>query len=182
MSAQVLTVSKRHATATDHYRIFFEEMGSLYWLAFLLTAHSEMADQCFAGGLGTCIERTDVLIGQARSWARRAIIKEAIRIFKPDPEKGKKEFVASKPQTAGDSNPFAFIVSLCAFERFVFVLSVLEGLPDLDCQNLLSCSWENIVTTRRVATKFFGATNTGFDCDQEELTSRSKLSNWPGYL
>jgi hypothetical protein len=77
MSAQVLTVSKRHATATDHYRIFFEEMGSLYWLAFLLTAHSEMADQCFAGGLGTCIERTDVLIGQARSWARRAIIKEA---------------------------------------------------------------------------------------------------------
>ena len=180
MSAQVQITKKRYATTSDHYRFFFEEMGSLYWLAFLLAADSEKAEQCLAGGLGRCIDRIDVLVEQARSWARRATIKEAIRIFKPVPEKRKKEFITSKaPGTAAESNPFAFIVSLCTFDRFVFVLSVLEGLPDMECQNLLSCSWEDIAMTRKAATKLFGTSEGGFGCDEEDLTSRPKLLNWP---
>src|ERR1700756_765453 len=118
MSAQVQIENKRYATATDHYRMFVEEMGSLYWLAFLLTANNDMAEQCLAGGLGKCIERIDVLVEQTRSWARLAIIKEAIRIFNPVPEKGEKELIESAPQASAEvSNPFAFIVSLCTFER-----------------------------------------------------------------
>jgi hypothetical protein len=182
MAAQAQILSKRYATASDHYRIFFEEIGSLYWLAFLLTANSDMAERCLAGGLGKCIDRIDVLIEQVPSWARRAVIQEAIRILRPAQQEGKKEFAVNKPSAAaGERNPFAFITSLCTFERFVFVLSILEGLPDLDCQNLLSCSWEDVVATRKFATKLFGAANTEFDCAQEDVPSRAKLLNWPRY-
>ena len=34
------------------------------------------------------------------------------------------------------------------FERFVFVLSVLEGYPDRDCAGLLNCPAAAIVTAR----------------------------------
>jgi hypothetical protein len=38
------------STTTDCYRIFAKEMDSLYWLAFLLTADNNMAEQCVAAG------------------------------------------------------------------------------------------------------------------------------------
>ena len=36
-----------YATETDYHRIFAEKMESLYLLAFLLTADSDKAEQCF---------------------------------------------------------------------------------------------------------------------------------------
>ena len=82
MSAQVQIFGKtatRYATATDYYRIFVEEMDSLYLLAFLLTGDKDMAEQSVVSGLGECVERIGVFMERARSWARRAIIKDAIR-------------------------------------------------------------------------------------------------------
>jgi hypothetical protein len=108
-------------------------MDSLYRLAFLLTADNNTAEQCFVGGLGECVDQTHVSAERARSWARRAIVDDAIRIIRPVPEKSANEcFVEAKsPTTFGTRNPFAFVISLRAFERFVFVLSVLEGHSDV---------------------------------------------------
>src|ERR1035438_6480316 len=60
MSAQVQVADetvKTYSATTDCYRIFAEEMDSLYWLAFLLTANNNMAEQCFVGGLGECVDQ-----------------------------------------------------------------------------------------------------------------------------
>jgi hypothetical protein len=159
----------RYATATDYYRIFVEEMDSLYLLAFLLTADKDMAEQSVVRGLGECVERIGVFMDRARSWARRAIVKDAIRKIRPDPQKGANEFFGSVAtwDVVGVSNPFVFIASLRAFERFIFVMSVLEGQPDEDCQSLLSCSRRQVVTARKAAMKLFGAATGRFEFDHE---------------
>src|SRR5882757_818207 len=117
MAAQVQIVGEtaaRYATATDYYRIFVEEMDSLYLLALLLTADKDMAEQAVIGGLGECVERIGVCLERARSWARRAIVKDAIRKIRPVPQKGANEFFGSPktPDNVGTSDPFAFIASL----------------------------------------------------------------------
>jgi hypothetical protein len=181
MSAQVQIVGEttpRYATTTDYYRIFVEEMDSLYLLAFLLTADKDMAEQCVAGGLGECVERIGVFMERARSWARRAIVKDAIRKIRPVPAKATNEYFSAKePATEGASNPFAFIASLSAFERFVFVLSVLEGQPDEDCQSLLTCSRQEVVMARKAAMKLFTTANCRFEFDHEDFFIWPRLLN-----
>ena len=84
------------STTTNCYRIFAEEMDSLYWLAFLLTADNNIAEQCFVGGLGECVNQTHVSTERARSWARRAIVEDAIRIIRPVPEDSERVLRRSK--------------------------------------------------------------------------------------
>lgn len=181
MSARVQIAGEtvtRYATAADYYSIFVEEMESLYLLAFLLTADRDTAERVFAGGLGECVDRTGVFMEQARPWARRAIVKYAIRMIRPAPEEGAyRPFDNSKSRAiVGASNPFAFIASLRAFERFVFVMSILEGQPDEDCRSLLGCSRQQVVMARKFAMRLFGSANPRFESEQEGLFI------WPGLV
>ncbi|MGA9564572.1 MAG: hypothetical protein WBS19_03520 [Candidatus Korobacteraceae bacterium] len=179
MSAQIQVVDEavpRYAAPTDCYRIFSEEMDSLYYLAFLLTADQNIAERCFVGGLGECVDRFSVLLDKTRSWARSAIVRSAIRIIRPVPKGDSYLVDADLPATEGVSNPFGFIVSLPVFERFVFVMSILEGQSDEHCQSLLSCSRQEVVMARKTALKRFGAGSHRFEFDQKEL------SIWPRFL
>jgi hypothetical protein len=169
MPAQVQMVDEavtRYATVSDYYRIFAEEMESLYFLAFLLTADSHKAEQCFVSGLGECVDRIDVFMERARTWARRAVVKHAIRMIRPVPEGDANGFFVSakRPATAAITrNPFTAIVSLPVFERFVFVMSVLEGQSDEDCQDFLRCSRQEVVLAREVAFWLVAAANPGWE-------------------
>ncbi len=58
--------TSRYVTVADYYRIFAEDMESLYLLAFLLTADSDKAEQCFVSGLGECIDQIGVFHGSGR--------------------------------------------------------------------------------------------------------------------
>jgi hypothetical protein len=182
MSSRVQIADKSVATCsttTDCYRFFAEEMDSLYWLAFLLTADNNMAEQCFVSGLGECVDQTHVSAERARSWVRRAIVEDAIRIMRPVPdESADRLFVSTKsPENRGTSNPFAFIVSLRAFERFVFVMSVLEGQSDEDCQSLLRCTRQEIVMARKSALRVFVEANLGYERNQESISIWPRLLN-----
>jgi hypothetical protein len=182
MSAQVQILGEtapRYATATDYYRIFVEETDSLYLLAFLLTADKDMAEQSVVGGLGECVERIGVFMERARSWARRSIVKDAIRKVRPAPREGANEFFGSADtrEIVVASNPLAFLASLRAFERFVFVMSVLERQPDEDCQSLLSCSRQEIVMARKAAMKLFVAATLRFELDHEGLLIWPRIMN-----
>jgi len=44
------------------------------------------------------------------------------------------------------------LVALADFERFVFVMSVLEGYSDQDCSVLLGCSEQDVRETRTLKT------------------------------
>src|SRR5215831_21002533 len=76
----------QYATCADFSRIFAEDMKNLYLLALVLTADSEKAEQCFVSGLDDCTSGNQVFREWARSWARRVVIKRAIRMIAPQPE------------------------------------------------------------------------------------------------
>ena len=129
-----------YAAAADFGEVFTEEMHSLYLLSFLLTADKDKAEQCFIGAMGECLEGMGAFMEWARLWARRAIIRQATRMMKPAPEKADQLPLVRVKKTADASpnnNLLAAIISLCAFDRFVFLMSILERLSDGDCLSLL---------------------------------------------
>jgi hypothetical protein len=160
-----------YATAADFCEIFTEEMHSLYLLAFLLTADNDKAEQCFVNGLGECEEGMSVFMEWARSWARRAILKHAIRMIMPARQNADSlSFISLKgAATAGRNNLFAAIIALNAFERFVFVMSVLERQSDEDCSSLLGCSRRDIRIARTLAIQCLANIDTGPDRPGEAL-------------
>jgi DNA-directed RNA polymerase specialized sigma24 family protein len=132
-----------------------EEMHRLYLFSFLLTADNDVAEQCYVCGLGECVEGISVFMEWARSWARRTILKHAIRMIMPAPEHVDNLSLMSlkREATSGKNSLFAAIVALSAFERFVFVMSVLEKHSDEDCSMLLGCSRRDVIIARELALK-----------------------------
>ena len=143
-----------YAVPGDFCRIFAQNMNGLYWLSFLLTANSTKAEECFVSGLDDSLGSNRVFKDWAQSWARRTIIQNAIRLMQPT---RKHSEPAPAPADTGelktsDSNvPGAAVLGLRTFERFVFVMSVLERYSDQECKTLLGCSRQDIVRARSQA-------------------------------
>jgi DNA-directed RNA polymerase specialized sigma24 family protein len=140
--AQRTTGSTSYASNGDFCRIFNEETDSLYQLSFLLTADRDLAQQCFVSGLEDSLKGSRVFKEWARSWARRAIIQNAVRVINPRPigESIPSSLNSSGKTLVAEPAEIAAILELAPFERFVYVMSVLERYSDQDCSVLLGCS------------------------------------------
>jgi hypothetical protein len=55
--------------------------------------------------------------------------------------------------TSAENDPIATILLLDPFERFVFVISILESQSDEECANLLRCSRRDVMIARVLALK-----------------------------
>jgi hypothetical protein len=144
-----------YPTVTDIFTTFNEEMHSLYLLSFLLTADPDKAEQCLVSAMGECVEGIGVPMDWARSWTRAAVLKHAIQMIKPAPEHTVcVSFISLKRSaTPAENNPFAAILLLDTFERFVFVMATLEGQSDEECAILLRCSRRDVMIARMLALK-----------------------------
>jgi hypothetical protein len=127
-----------------------EEMQSLYLLSFLLTADHDKAKQCLVSAIGECAEEIGVFMDWARLWTRRAVLKRAIQLIMPAPEHADdvSRISLKGPARCADSIPVAPILLLDAFERFVFVMSILEGQSDEEGAILLRCSQRDVMMAR----------------------------------
>jgi DNA-directed RNA polymerase specialized sigma24 family protein len=131
-----------YASKGDFCQIFEKNMSPLYLLSFLLTGDEATAEQCFVGGLHIAREGNLVFKEWAESWARRTIILNAIRMIRPR--------LTSESITVSESGravhpaiehpEISAIAGLPAFERFAFVMSVLEGYQDHECSLHLNCT------------------------------------------
>lgn len=141
-----------HATSADFCRIFEDEMDPLYLLSLLLTADRERAEKCFVRGLEDSKGGSPVFKDWARAWARRTIIVNAIRMIGPRPQrKGADGLGISACADLGLPQELAAVAGLPAFERFVFVMSMLESYSERDCRLLLDCSAADIASARMSA-------------------------------
>jgi hypothetical protein len=159
-----------YATAADLFKNFTEEMHSLYLLSLVLTADNTKAEQCFVSAMGECLEESGAFMEWTRSQARRAIFKYAIQAIMPVPEHAQRlSLIGSKPAaTSAGNNPLATILALDPFERFVFVLMILEGRSEQDCVILLRSSRRDIMNARELALKRL-ANSDAFYAQAEEL-------------
>ncbi|MGE5325831.1 MAG: hypothetical protein ACM3NO_02230 [Deltaproteobacteria bacterium] len=143
-----------YAVSRDFCRIFAEDMDGLYTLCLLLTADPAKAERCFGLALEDCLGATRVFQEWTRSWARRAVIRSAVQMMQPAPEarfgRGLAPEIGSVP-VAASQVPLAPILQLKTFERFVFVMSVLERCSDHDGTVLLGCSRSDYIRARNRA-------------------------------
>jgi DNA-directed RNA polymerase specialized sigma24 family protein len=155
-SARILS---SYAVARDFCRIFTEEMNDLYVLSFVLTANSQTAEKCFVAALQDCFKATAVFKDWTHPWARRAIVQNAIRVMEPKrhvPAAVAFAQVADLVTAADKSAPLPAILAMPTFERFVFVLSVLERYSDQECKTLLDCTRQDVIQARNRALKRIG--------------------------
>jgi hypothetical protein len=146
-----------YATGGDFCRIFKEDMQSLYLLALVLTADGAKAEQCFVAGLNDCASGNQVFEEWARSWARRVVVKNAIRSLAPEiaqdnpalvPGDGGSTELHAGPVQLDLPAEISALLQLPARERFAFVMSFCEGYSDHDCALLLGCTRETLVAAR----------------------------------
>jgi len=134
-------------------------MDVLYWLALTLTSDQGKAEQCFVAGLEECIEGNSVFREWARSWSRRVVIKNAIRLMSPRPEVTLPPPVMRQKKARTEAEVVRAALShLTPFDRFVYVMSVLEAYADRDCATLLRCSSAEVAEARIRALQQVGRT------------------------
>jgi DNA-directed RNA polymerase specialized sigma24 family protein len=145
--------SLEHATRSDFERIFRDDMSALHLLALVLTADEARAEQCFVAGLEDSIQGNPVFGQWARSWSKRVIIRNAIKMVKPAPGQTSAQPPSPAPQSDGSERDalMSVIWELPPFERFVFVISVLEGHSVSDSASLLGCNVTDLTRARSQA-------------------------------
>lgn len=138
-----------YATRSEFCRIFEKDMNRLYLLSFMLTGDRVIAEQCFVGGLHIAQEGNHVFREWAESWARRAIIQNAIRVIRPRKQPDSSHTaIRSNDNARTELAEVARIVDLPAFERFAFVMTVLERYSDQECSLLLGCMRGDVEAAR----------------------------------
>jgi hypothetical protein len=138
-----------YATGSDFCRIFKDDMTSLYSLSLMLAADPEKAEELFVSGLDDCAASNPVFKEWARSWARRTIVKNAVRLIAPGPASanGVSSDAINRALPELSAEIYA-VLALRPFERFAFILSVLEGYSDQDSALLLGCTRQSLIVAR----------------------------------
>jgi hypothetical protein len=122
---------------------------SLYLLALLLTGNHENAKKCVVTGIDAGQLGGDAFREWAHAWARRVIVRNAVRFINP-----RVGTAAGRPtsQTPGRviehgdrSLRLARVLELADFDRFVFVLTIFEGYRLRDSSILLECPAQAIL-------------------------------------
>ena len=150
----------RYASHEDFHTVFNEDLKELYQLSFLLTRDPTRAERCLVSGLEDCVSGNHVFREWAHSWAKRTIVQNAIRELKPRPSRSNSSlsgaiFSEMDQHSRGPGGHFEIyaVLGLGDFDRFMFVMSVLEHHSEHDCALLLGCSARDIRDGRTRALK-----------------------------
>jgi len=127
------------ASKEDFQNIFLDNIDGLYQIAFLLTGEHEKAEVALVSGLEDSLRSNRVFRNWAGAWARRTVIKTAIALVRPRSTQPSFSATGTLDGQNADAESRT-ILSLGDFDRFVFVISVLERITDIDCALLLGCS------------------------------------------
>ncbi|MGB8260055.1 MAG: hypothetical protein WCE75_06880 [Terracidiphilus sp.] len=130
------------ATGVDFLRLFAEEGEALFQLSLELTADSEKAELCLVSALKGCLRGGPVPKKRARIWARRMVVRHAIRLVA-----GREDDIGCETDADICLQPSQFrvdgrcecqaILELPDFDRLAFAICVLERYSVLDAALLL---------------------------------------------
>src|SRR5580704_5545540 len=145
----------RYATCQHFLKIFDEDMQGLYQLSFLLTGDHQKGEKCFVAGMEDCATENRVFREWARTWAKRVIVQNAIRELQPRPSHSDSfaQLPTAFSHKKGPIERFDLdaVLGLADFERFVFVMCVLERYREHELALLLGCSASEVREARTQA-------------------------------
>ena len=149
-----------YATRSDFCHIYVDQMNDLFLLSLLLTADPQKAEQCFLSGFEDSVRNNYVFKERAHSWARRSIVLRAIRLLCPRPGEETESngarlspLIGNVPAEVQAYPEFARIVALNSFERFVFIMSILEKYSAQECSLLLGCFRRDVINAQATAVR-----------------------------
>jgi DNA-directed RNA polymerase specialized sigma24 family protein len=138
------SAENQYATLEEFRKILDEDMNRLYQLSYLLTADHQKAERCFVASIEACANENRVFREWARTWTKRVVVENAIRELRPRPRRSNSSSLPSlrNQPWSGPTRHFTAdaLLGLADFDRFVFVLCVLERYRENDCALLLGCS------------------------------------------
>jgi len=147
--------ANRYASWEDFHTMFSEHLNELYQLWSLLTRDPAKAERCLVGGIEDCVTGNRVFREWACSWAKRTIAQNTIRESKPRPIHSNSPLsetflpdIGRLSNAPGGHFAIEAVLGLEDFERFVFVLSVLEHSSEQDCGLPLGCSAREVREAR----------------------------------
>ncbi len=148
-----------YATTEDFQRLFTREMTDLFRLSLHLTADAETAESCLILAMRECFANSTVSKGWALIWARRTVIRNAIRLVLGT-ENAPSNDIYSYSEAGPDFHlqPSRYrietlqgsvaIFRLPDFDRLAFVICALERYSILDCALLLRRSPKDVNDAR----------------------------------
>ena len=140
-----------YASGADFCQTFLKDTDGLYLLSLLLTGNHSLAEHCFLNSLKESQRDHAIFKEWTNSWARRNVIQNAIRMIRPRPTDSSTSSRTSDLSTShamAHRTQIAGIIMLPPFERFVFVISVLERHSLQECALLLSCTRAEVIAAR----------------------------------
>ena len=143
-----------YATRYDFCKNLVDDLQPLYLLAFLLTGSHTEAERCFVATVEDACTVNDVFKGWESSWSKRRLIINAIRLVFSGPtyKSGKPDsWYVSGVGSLKSSDLDALATLSPPFERFVFVMCVLERYSDRECALLLGRTQRDVVEARLLA-------------------------------
>ena len=98
-------------------------------------------------------QRTGGVQGMVRSWIKRRLIENAIKIVSPALAGNgqRRELWSPGQREAQRECEIDSVTKLAALERFVFVMSILERYSNWDCALLMGCSMNRVAQARMKA-------------------------------
>jgi hypothetical protein len=142
-----------YAKYVDFCRVFTTDTKGLYLLAFLLTANHAESERCFVATVEKAFNNQAVFKEWARSWVKRMLIENAIEIVSSGavPNSHQRDFWSAEQHGPQRECEIDTVTELAVFERFVFVMSVLERYSIWECALLLGCGMNQIAEARITA-------------------------------
>jgi DNA-directed RNA polymerase specialized sigma24 family protein len=142
-----------YAKHDDFCAVFAKDTRSLYLLAFLLVTNHGESEQCFTLTIEEAFKEHAVFKDRILSWVKCKLIENAIKIVSPastrsDPQRD--PWNAGQHRTQGERE-IDTVTKLAPFERFVFVMSILERYSNCDCALLLGCSKNKVAQAKMKA-------------------------------
>lgn len=134
-----------YATPEQFCAIFEQDTDHLYSLALLITGDAAAAEACFLAALEDCRGAKNIFPEWARSWTRRAVVKDAIGRVNLAANSRK---ASANQALANASETMKTLLDLPAFERCVFAITVLERYPVRECAALLNAEAREVEEAR----------------------------------
>jgi len=131
-----------YAAAEDFEQFFATQNTDLVRLSLQLTADAEKAERCLIFAMRDCFFRSNVLKDQVETWARRMVMRNAIRLVWGMSNdilvKSGSEFISQPSYCSPEAlRKSVAILTLPDLDRLAYVICVLERYSILDCALLL---------------------------------------------
>ncbi|MGC2613897.1 MAG: hypothetical protein WA354_07710 [Terracidiphilus sp.] len=131
-----------YATPEDFEQLFAKQNTDLSRLSLQLTANAEKAECCFILAVRDCFFRSRVSKDRVHTWARRMVIRNAIRLVWGTSndilgESGFEFHLQPSDLPLEALRESLVILTLPDLDRLAFVICVLERYSILDCALLL---------------------------------------------